>query len=210
VDVDKGAGGDAESADRPPSFRPAAPPPVSSEAAAEAVVAVSVAAVAGGASSLVGDRVKRAPSGPIPGSLAARQRELMEFGRRAERGFAIVGKALRALVAAAFIALMIWSWLRPSGFVPYILLGLALGDFAGMIFAVVNPAFTDTLREYHPDGLALEVLAFIFLSGFYWSGASFAGDIDPEVSVMLIAGSAGGGFFMRVIAAFAREARQNV
>ncbi len=210
VDVDAGGAG---SADRPTSFRPAAPstsPAAAGAAAALAVGATTGAAVAGGASSLIGAVEERAPSGPNPAALPSRHRELMEFGRRAERGFALVGKALRGLVAAAFLALMVWSWLRPAGHVPYILLGLALGDFSGMIFAVVNPVFTDTLREYHPEGFVLEVLAFIFLSGSYWSGRSFAGDIDPGMDFFLIAGAAGGGLFARLLAAFAREVERDL
>jgi hypothetical protein len=209
VDVDAG---DTNTADRPMSFRPTTPStsPAAAATATAAAAAMSGSAAAGGASSLVGAVAERAPSGPNPAALPSRGRELMEFGLRAERGFAIVGKALRGLVAAAFLALMTWSWLRPAGHAPYVLLGLSLGDFSAMIMVLVNPAFLETLRKYHPEGYVLDLVSFIFLSGFYWSGRSFAGDVDLGVDFFLIAGAAGGGFFARTLAAFARQVERDL
>jgi hypothetical protein len=214
VDVGTDVGDDAgtEAAGRPTSFRPArAPPPsgaaetaVASTASTGAAGAAGAAGI-GGPSALVGPEDVARPRGPLPLPLASRERELMEFGRRVESGFALFGKALRALVAATFVALLICSWARPLGYAPYILLGLALGDLAAMLFVVLNPAFVETLSGYHPDSLALEVLAFIFLAGYYWSGAAFVGEVEFGVDAYVVASAAGGGFFARLIAAFARE-----
>jgi hypothetical protein len=204
--VDVGTDARAEAAGRPTSFRRARAA-ASSGTAATAVTSAAATGVAGigGPSSLVGPEGAGRPRGPLPGPLASHERELMEFGRRVESGFALFGKGLRALVAATFVALLIWSWVRPLGYAPYILLGLAIGDLAAMLFVVLNPSFVETLSGYHPDSLALEVLTFIFLAGYYWSGAAFVGGVEFGVDAYVVASAAGGGFFARLIAAFARE-----
>lgn len=159
-----------------------------------------------------GRRGHAAPA-PRPSARATRDPrdgELERFGEQVLSCFAVARAALRILVAGVFILLLVWSWLRPEGLVPYALLGLALGDLVGMLFLIINPAFTQTLKDYQPDGFALEVVSFVFLTGCFWSGSAFAGGEEFASGVFLAATMAGGGFFAKLITTFAREARQGV
>jgi len=205
-----GLGDNAETVDAEKGFRPApsmavvaGPLPVG--AAATGLAPAAAMPPVGANARPVVDRATRPPA--APNAPAARQRELLEFAKRVDSGLALVGKGLRWLVAGAFLALLAWAWLRPEGLVPYVLFGLALGDMAGMLFVIINPIFTETLRDYHPESFALDVATFIFLSGHYWSGESFGGgSVDLGTCVFIVMGTGGAGFIARMLSALAREA----
>jgi len=194
----------AENGFRPaPAVTDVAGPLLIGAAAIGLAPAAAMPAVGANAPPVV-DRAARPPA--APDAPAARRRELLAFAKRVDSGLALVGKALRGLVALAFLALLAWAWLKPEGLVPYVLLGLALGDMTGMVFVIVNPIFTETLRDYHPESFALDVASFIFLSGHYWSGESFGeGPVDLGTCVFIVMGTAGAGFVARMLSALARE-----
>jgi hypothetical protein len=200
-----GIGVDAGAASPGEGFRPATPPV---EAGAGRLVAGVVGGL--GARSLVGSP-PTASLHAAQDAVSLRERQMIEFSRRAQLNFAIFGKVLRGIVAAAFAALLIWSWLVPDGLAPYILLGFALGDLTAMVFVVISPGFAETLKEYHPDGLVIEVLTFIFLAGYFGSGWSLGGDaIRQGTGIFIVMAAAGGGFFARLLAALARDAATEV
>jgi len=205
-----GLGGSAEGDNPEKGFRPA--PAMAVVAGPLLVGAAAFGPAPAAAMPPVGAKtrpvVDRATPPPAaPNAPAARQRELLEFANRVDWWLALAGKALRGLVALTFLALLAWAWLRPEGLVPYVLLGLALGDTTGMFFVVLNPTFTETLRNYPRESFALDVLTFIFLSGHYWSGESFGeGSVDLGTCVFIVMGTGGAAFIARILSALAREA----
>ena len=107
----------------------------------------------------------------------------------------------KVLAAAVCVFLCLWAYLFPLGYAPYVLLGFAIGDFAGLFWFGVHHGRLEREGDFRLNDFFVTFLCFLSLMGIFWDAPELTWNSDRySYSILLAAGAGMVSFLFRLTA----------